>query len=1441
MLRTFTPFSFPDLFPNRAVVEVYNSFFGICTSFQSSIQNIMLNIPDSDQKIKWFAINVAKLEQDIRQQLQEDAKKSEDAQRRKAETDRLDGGAGVNGGVNSGGVGGKNSLSLDFGGRGAGGGGRGGFGGGGGGPSSPRMGGYDEDGKSSGADAFRLFEGSGSGVVAIPKLEAYSGYDKPRSVFLVLQDGEIKHTVVYPNPPKMMKILSAMCEGRVPDDADLAATELQSDQERIKEKVARRKEADEAKRKQREEAEAQRELDEPPRLILSLARDQSAVSRMCRSMAVVYARSGPETTNFDNYIGCTEASKVPPGTPWESVIELDPLVYNTAAPASAEEWRQQVQVRVLEVPDPLAQQQADHKAGAIPAAISHGPLAALLAGANALDEETLRSAALQDAVVGVVNVNLRQVLDISMAAAASSAAAGEGAEEDPNATTGGFACLSLISPSELAGPSASTSTSTSSSGSPGSLLVSVRPAEKRGRVSRIRMNLSCDNLPAIANAAAAAAAATTSPEAAAAAGSAASPSATTAPLDTIAVVYVRDANLTNFVFAGATEVRRDSVSPVYSLSVDVDVFSRLPRQVKVMIYYADQFDRTNTSVGLIAGTWFPLSALIAHNPNNTNANSDGAHGDGDAEKSNVAEVSLLDSTPGTYSVPHTVALHSPTPNAAFPDNVSLTVRALRLPARTPAVAGSAKARVVVHAKGITIPPNTLIAAFAAPASASSASASSSGPAGAPSGNVAAESEAANVLVALAPVSVHGIAEILVDEDQLPAIRALGLYEAAPHAASSSSSSSGADVLGPYLGASEIAAMPEATSPGLAPASVTVAFADAAGAVVAGASMQVQAMKLGAAQMVDCWVSAANLPIMDEGKCDPVVVVYRADAEGLVPLARTEVIGDNSNPVFHARLPIETYSQSPVRLVAHVFDLPSGSQEHDPITAGILIGQATIDVLGGAETVIRVPLERGGLVVQDAILSLTLVPAQPSVGTHANASATTSSSSSSSSGVGDSAAGHADKRKSMSSLAGAVTGANSASAEAALKEPQTLYMSLSARGLPRLAAKNAAAPDSMVALYRKNVETGQYNIVVQSSIVAGNENPDYPDLLEVQYDPHTANVYRFTFFDVASTSAMSRNESVGSIKLDLAHIVAFAANNNGGTAGRERAVVFRTPISTVSEGILPATSAASGPELLLSLYNAEEHRARTAAAAAAATNSSGDAASGAATVADDGATPGVQKQVAFIVRGRDLPAPASGAASLATVVALYRIVTGGSATLIGQSTPETSTDPMYPTSFVAELGNPSEEWYRLTVRDVAQPAEAEPLYYADVNLSELLQYYKKGETLPNVVELGIQLNDASGAPVNNGAGGSKPSTLLLTPVPIPAASTPTPTSTAEAASSAQTHEQETEAETKTENAAADVVAAVESTSTSTPSFAVGEAEASNADVAGVERGETNVQP
>mmetsp|Transcript_19130 Transcript_19130/g.37767 ORF Transcript_19130/g.37767 Transcript_19130/m.37767 type:complete len:882 (-) Transcript_19130:2885-5530(-) len=163
-------------FDGLLVVEVYSSWFGSCQVIAPTINSIMMSITDADAKIKWPVINIAKLEEEQRELMMDEEKKKQELAsvlRRK--------------------VGQDEGADVD----------------------APPPG-EDEEMK-----AKQSFD-----KVKIPKLEAYSGWEDARPLWLLMKDGEILHTLTSANPPKMMKLIDSVVNGTALNEEELAAMDF---------------------------------------------------------------------------------------------------------------------------------------------------------------------------------------------------------------------------------------------------------------------------------------------------------------------------------------------------------------------------------------------------------------------------------------------------------------------------------------------------------------------------------------------------------------------------------------------------------------------------------------------------------------------------------------------------------------------------------------------------------------------------------------------------------------------------------------------------------------------------------------------------------------------------------------------------------------------------------------------------------------------------------------------------------------------------------------------------------------------------------------------------------------------------------------------------------------------------------------------------------------
>ena len=133
----------------------------------------MLSIDDSEDKLKWLVINVAKLEEEQRHLLAEEEKKKaelESVQRRKAMNEKDDSAEG--GPIET-----SSALAV------------------------PHL----QEEEDTAAKIKTAWD-----KITIPKLEKYSGYDHPRPLWLLMKDGQVLYELNSANPPKMAKMITSV-------------------------------------------------------------------------------------------------------------------------------------------------------------------------------------------------------------------------------------------------------------------------------------------------------------------------------------------------------------------------------------------------------------------------------------------------------------------------------------------------------------------------------------------------------------------------------------------------------------------------------------------------------------------------------------------------------------------------------------------------------------------------------------------------------------------------------------------------------------------------------------------------------------------------------------------------------------------------------------------------------------------------------------------------------------------------------------------------------------------------------------------------------------------------------------------------------------------------------------------------------------------------------
>jgi hypothetical protein len=171
-------------FPGLLVVEVFSSAFGPCQVVAPMIHSIMLQYDDPMSKIKWLQINVAQLENDSRQKyLQQQNKKHEETvvlRRRN--------------------------------------------------PDASSMTEEEQEDLKRKLEKIEQEEQRAKehwDTVTVPKLEAYSGYDNPRPLWVFIKGSTFLTEVRDANPPKMMLLCKSFVNGTQVDQKELDDMEFQ--------------------------------------------------------------------------------------------------------------------------------------------------------------------------------------------------------------------------------------------------------------------------------------------------------------------------------------------------------------------------------------------------------------------------------------------------------------------------------------------------------------------------------------------------------------------------------------------------------------------------------------------------------------------------------------------------------------------------------------------------------------------------------------------------------------------------------------------------------------------------------------------------------------------------------------------------------------------------------------------------------------------------------------------------------------------------------------------------------------------------------------------------------------------------------------------------------------------------------------------------------------
>jgi len=220
-------------FHGLLVVEIYSSWFGACQVMLPTINQAMLNLaPNVAEHVKWLVVNVGKLEEDAREKAIEEEKKHQERVshmkiRQLANQDGSE--EGKDGESGSSGMESKEeekemnwespsssmrrlqSTASP--------------------PSSPPQ---SPSSASFSASFPSSSSSSSSGSFTVPKLEAYSGYDSPRPLWLFIKDGDVVYELRSPNPPKMLRIVHDLVHNIPLDEKELWAMDFQAESKKKK-------------------------------------------------------------------------------------------------------------------------------------------------------------------------------------------------------------------------------------------------------------------------------------------------------------------------------------------------------------------------------------------------------------------------------------------------------------------------------------------------------------------------------------------------------------------------------------------------------------------------------------------------------------------------------------------------------------------------------------------------------------------------------------------------------------------------------------------------------------------------------------------------------------------------------------------------------------------------------------------------------------------------------------------------------------------------------------------------------------------------------------------------------------------------------------------------------------------------------------------------------
>ena len=231
-----------------SVVELYCSTFGSCNVILPTINNIMVNIDNSSEKLKWLTVNIQKLEDEQKLLLLEENKKRNPQlqQNNTIHNDNVT--PNFNTTPNNEYMT-LNTISVN-----------------------------DPDVSIHKSDELHVGVVNQSTAVIqatwdkiyIPKLEKYTRYDAPQPLWLFIRDGTILYSLNSPNPPKMNKIIYNILHNIQLNDHELSTYDfITATQDELNQRKARKLKHEAEKRahalEQAKHASKQTQINKPVR------------------------------------------------------------------------------------------------------------------------------------------------------------------------------------------------------------------------------------------------------------------------------------------------------------------------------------------------------------------------------------------------------------------------------------------------------------------------------------------------------------------------------------------------------------------------------------------------------------------------------------------------------------------------------------------------------------------------------------------------------------------------------------------------------------------------------------------------------------------------------------------------------------------------------------------------------------------------------------------------------------------------------------------------------------------------------------------------------------------------------------------------------------------------------------------------------------------------